>query len=158
MDGCRIGLKLPQKWHSEIMGFVVCGVFTHRWLTYRCPHVIFRITKDGEAIPKPEVINATETTENTNLWISYVPLGVFQQIYHDVQPKDWSHIQGNLDMTVTLGYGVESVRCGAHVIYKEDVQQLTTCISDYGNDVHVADDDVSYDEIIYGNTRVYREV
>ncbi|XP_052624248.1 TMV resistance protein N isoform X2 [Lactuca sativa] len=157
MDGCRIGLKLPQNWHTEIMGFVVCGVFTYQWSRYNIPPlIIFRITKDGAAIPKPEV-NATETTENTNLWISYIPLGVFQQIYHDIQPEDWSHIQGNLDMTVTLGYGVESVRCGAHVIYKEDVQQITTCICDYGNDVHVADEDVSYDEIIYGNTRVYRE-
>ncbi|KAL7615114.1 hypothetical protein Lser_V15G05190 [Lactuca serriola] len=156
MDGCRIGLKLPQKWHSEIMGFVVCGVFTLQWFEYNCPRIIFRITKDGAAIPKPEV-NATETAENTNLWISYIPLDFFQQMYHDIQPEDWAHIQGNLDMTVTLGYGMESVRCGAHVIYKEDLQQITTCISDYGNDVHVTNEDVSYDEIIYGNTRVYRE-
>ncbi|XP_023768828.1 TMV resistance protein N isoform X1 [Lactuca sativa] len=156
IDGCRIVLKLPQKWHTEILGFVVCGVFTYQWWRFRHPRIIFRITKHGAAIPKPEV-NATETAENTNLWISYIPLGVFQQIYHDIQPEDWSHIQGNLDMTVTLGYDVESVRCGAHVIYKKDVQQITTLISDYVDVVHVDDKDLGYDEIISGNFRIYDE-
>ncbi|CAI9270609.1 unnamed protein product [Lactuca saligna] len=96
MDGCRIGLELPQKWHTEIMGFVVCGVFTYQWWRYRHPRIIFRITKDGAAIPKPEV-NATETAENTNVWISYIPLDFFQQMYHDIQPEDWSHIQVHVD-------------------------------------------------------------
>ncbi|CAH1435558.1 unnamed protein product [Lactuca virosa] len=120
-DGCRIALKLPHKWHTRMMGFVVCGVFHGSWLShYASPRITFNIVTDGK-------------------------------MYHDLQPQDWSHIQRYLDITVMLGY-VRSLRCGAHVIYKEDVQQITNCISDYGNVVHVDNEDQGYDEVISANT------
>ncbi|CAH1447734.1 unnamed protein product [Lactuca virosa] len=164
--GCRIALKLPHKWHTQIMGFVVCGVFHGEWQSgANFPRIIFRILSDGKVIPTSEVDcmnNATETDENGNAWISYIPLGFFQQMYLDLQSEDWCHIEGYLDMTVMLTNGKHSVRCGAHVIYKEDVQQITTFISDYGNVVHVDIDkynkDLRYDEIISGNTYVYEEM
>ncbi|KAL7612621.1 hypothetical protein Lser_V15G05188 [Lactuca serriola] len=163
--GCRIALKLPHKWHTQIMGFVVCGVFHGEWQSgANFPRIIFRILSDGKVIPTSEVDcmnNATETDENGNAWISYIPLGFFKQMYLDLQSEDWCHIEGYLDMTVMLTNGKHSVRCGAHVIYKEDVQQITTFIIDYGNVVHVDIDkynkDLRYDEIISGNTYVYEE-
>ncbi|CAH1435566.1 unnamed protein product [Lactuca virosa] len=126
-----------------------------------CPRITFSILSNGLAMSMPEsmisMMFTPEEVENSNVWISYMPLGFFQQMYHDLQPKDWSHIEGNLNITVMLANGTPSQRCGAHVIYKEDVQQITTCISDYGNMVHVDDEDLGYNESISGNTYVYEE-
>ncbi|KAI3518084.1 hypothetical protein L1887_06466 [Cichorium endivia] len=160
--GCRIALKLPHKWHNKIMGFVVCGVFPRNiQSSYACPSITFRILSDGKVIPRSEInymMDATETAKNGRyVWISYMPLGFFQQMYHDLQPEDWSLIKGNLDITVCLGNLTRSLRCGAHVIYKEDIKQIPYCISDYGNVVHVDEEDVGYDETISGNTYVYEE-
>ncbi|KAL7615113.1 hypothetical protein Lser_V15G05191 [Lactuca serriola] len=159
-DGCRIGLKLPHKWHTKIMGFLVGGVFSKWGWGYVWPRITFKLVNDGNIILKSEVnhIKAIETTENGgNVWISYMPLGFFQKMYHDLQPQDWSHIQGNLKMTISLTDGTQSVAIGAHVIYKENVQQLKTSFSDYGNMVHVDDEDLGYDELISGNTYVYED-
>ncbi|KAI3724336.1 hypothetical protein L2E82_36108 [Cichorium intybus] len=158
--GCRIALKLPHKWHNKIMGFVVCGVFPQNIRSsYACPSITFRIVSDGKVIPRSKVnymMDATETAKNGwYVWISYMPLGFFQQMYNDLQPEDWSLIKGNLDITVCLGNLTRSLRCGAHVIYKEDIKQIPSCISDYGNVVHVNEEDVGYDETISGNTYVY---
>ncbi|KAI3724343.1 hypothetical protein L2E82_36115 [Cichorium intybus] len=160
--GCRITLKLPHKWHTRMMGFVVYGVFDGGWGSHcDCPRITFSIVSDGNLIPKSEVHYymrfTTGTAKNGNVWISYMPLGFFQQMYHDLQPEDWFHIEGKLDISVMLTNGTPSLRCGAHVIYKEDVQQITPCISDYGNVVHVDDEDLGYDESISGNTYVYEE-
>ncbi|CAH1435559.1 unnamed protein product [Lactuca virosa] len=101
-DGCRIALKLPHKWHTRMMGFVVCGVCHGSWLShYASPRITFSIVTDGKVIPKSEVhYYATQSAENENVWISYMPLGFFQQMYHDLQPQDWSHIHGYLDITI----------------------------------------------------------
>ncbi|KAI3724344.1 hypothetical protein L2E82_36116 [Cichorium intybus] len=132
--GCKIPLKLRHKWHTKIMGFMVCGVFPWKFQSYHaCPTLSFRIVSDGKVIPRSE------------------------QMYHDLQPEDWSHIEVNLDITVMLRNGTPSLRCEVHVIYKEDIQQITTCITDYGNVVHVDDEDLGYDESISGNTYVYEE-
>ncbi|KAL7612620.1 hypothetical protein Lser_V15G05184 [Lactuca serriola] len=159
--GDRIALKLPHKWHTRVMGFVVSGVFRGSWKSHlACPCITFSIVSDGNMIPKSEVDSmmlTTETDENKNVWICYMPLGFFQQMYQDLQPEDWSLIEGNLDITVMLRNGTRSLRCGAHIISKEDVQQTTTCISDYGSMVHFNDEDLGYDESISGNTYVYEE-
>ncbi|KAI3518081.1 hypothetical protein L1887_06461 [Cichorium endivia] len=164
--GCRITLKLAHKWHTKIIGFVVCGVFRWKLQSYdACPTMTFKIVSDGKVIPRSEVnymMDATETIKKGwSVWISYLPLGFFQQMYRDLQPKDWSHIEGNLDINVMLSDGTPSLRCGAHVTYKEDFhqdfQQITTCINDYGNVVHVDGEDLRYDESISGNTYVYEE-
>ncbi|KAI3724348.1 hypothetical protein L2E82_36120 [Cichorium intybus] len=163
--GCRIALKLRHKWHTKIMGFVVCGVFPWKFQSYHaCPTLTFRIVSDGKVIPRSEVNHMMDASHATGIaknwgfvWISYMPLGFFQQMYHDLQPEDWSHIEGNLDITVMLRNGTPSLRCGVHVIYKEDIQQITTCITDYGNVVHVVDEDLGYDESISGNIYVYEE-
>ncbi|KAI3724337.1 hypothetical protein L2E82_36109 [Cichorium intybus] len=160
--GCRIGLKLPHKWYSNIMGFVVCGVFSWKFQSYDAyPTLTFKIVSDGKVFPRSEInylMDATETAENGwSVWISYMPLGFFQQMYHDLQPEDWSYIEGNLDITVMLRNGTPSLRCGAHVICKEYFQQITSCITDYGIVVHVDDEDLGYDESISGNTYVYEE-
>ncbi|CAH1435838.1 unnamed protein product [Lactuca virosa] len=78
-------------------------------------------------------------------------------MYHDLQPQYWSHIQGNLKMTISLTDGTQSIRSGEHVIYKEDVQQIKISITNYGNIVHVDDEDLGYDEIIFCNTYMYEE-
>ncbi|XP_042754960.1 TMV resistance protein N isoform X2 [Lactuca sativa] len=162
--GCRVTLKLPHKWDAQVMGFVLCGVFHgNQWSEATVPRIVFRIVRDGKGIPMSEVNcmkNANKTYENGNMWISYIPIGFFQQMYHDLQPEDWSHIEGNLHMTIMLSNGRRAVRCGAHIVYKRDVelhQQFTTCISDYGPVVHVSDEDLGYDNVISGNTYVYEE-
>ncbi|GJX03426.1 TMV resistance protein N-like protein [Tanacetum coccineum] len=60
--------------------------------------------------------------------------------------------------------GTQSVRCGAHIVYKEDmesVQESKAWISDYGNLLQVGGDDYQkhpdYDTIVSGNTYVYEE-
>ncbi|KAL7612947.1 hypothetical protein Lser_V15G06549 [Lactuca serriola] len=166
--GCRISIELPHKWHTQIMGFVVCAVF-RRMGPYAFPRIIFKISSVGKVTLQSEIHrmdkkeycmkDATEKAEYTsnNVWISYMPVGFFQKMYNDLQPEDWSHIEGNLHMTVTLTNGTQSLRCGAHVIFKEDVQRTTTCMSDFGNVMHVDDEDPRYDEIISGNTCVVYE-
>ncbi|KAI3724176.1 hypothetical protein L2E82_35944 [Cichorium intybus] len=162
--GCRIALKLPQGWHTQVMGFVLCGVYERGWGS-ECtiPRIAFRIVNDEKVILKSEVDcmkSETKTTKSGNMWISYIPLGFFQQMYYDLQPEDWSHIEGSLDMTLMLTNGEKPERCGAHVIYKRDVeypQQITAYISDYGTMMHLKDEDLGYDEIISGNSYVYEE-
>lgn len=67
-------------------------------------------------------------------------------------------------MTLMSTDGCNAIRCGAHAVYKEHVesiQQLKTCVSDYGNMVHVNRDDyheeLGYEEKAYANTFVYEE-
>ncbi|KAJ9542687.1 hypothetical protein OSB04_029193 [Centaurea solstitialis] len=163
--GSNVALRLPPKLHTQVMGFAICGVFHGDW-KYACPRIIFRIVDDEKDIPKSEEVDCIEstTTDNCNLWITYIPFGFFQKMYHDLQPQDWFHVRGNLVMTVMRTDGNKSVRCGAHVVYKEDVeliQQLKTCISDYGSMVQV-DGDNYHEEVGYGrkvsaNTYVYEE-
>ncbi|GKF91496.1 hypothetical protein Tco_0275197, partial [Tanacetum coccineum] len=108
--------------------------------------------------------NASAVADSENVWISYIPFSFFQQMYHDLQPEDWAHIEGNLVMTIMRIDGAQSARCGAHIVYKEDmesVQESTTWISDYGNMLQVNGDDYQehpdYDTIVSGNTYVYED-
>nr|GEV86082.1 hypothetical protein [Tanacetum cinerariifolium] len=77
-------------------------------------------------------------------------------MYRDFQPEDWSHIEGNLVMTIMTSDGKQSFRCGAHIFSKKDVESVqlsSSLISDYGNLVQVDGDEYQEDpEYIY--TRV----
>ncbi|GJV98507.1 hypothetical protein Tco_1553759, partial [Tanacetum coccineum] len=164
-NGCNAVLKLPPRCHGKIMGFVICGVFHREWHSqYAFPRIIFKIVNKEKAIPMPEVnwSNASAVADSENVWISYIPFSFFQKMYHDLQPEDWAHIEGKLVMTIMRTNGTQSVRCGAHIVYKEDmesVQENKTWISDYGNLLQVGGDDYQkhpdYDTIISGNTYVY---
>ncbi|KVI07928.1 hypothetical protein Ccrd_013714 [Cynara cardunculus var. scolymus] len=107
--GCTVALRLPPMLHTQVIGFAICGVFHGNW-TYDYPRIIFRIVNDKKVVPKLEVDHIeSAATENCNIWVTYIPFGFFQQMYHDLQPQDWSHIQGSLVMTLakTNGYDVK---------------------------------------------------
>ncbi|PWA42796.1 Leucine-rich repeat-containing protein [Artemisia annua] len=146
-NGCNTVLKLPTSSHRKIMGFAVCGVFDRRWHSqYASPRIIFKIVNEEKMIPMPKEdwANASAVADSENVWISYIPFSFFQKMYHDLQPEDWAHIEGNLVMTITRTDDTQSVKCGAHIVYKEDmesVQESKTWISDYGNLLHVDGDD-----------------
>nr|XP_043619996.1 disease resistance-like protein DSC1 [Erigeron canadensis] len=165
--GCSIVLKLPPKCHTQIMGFAVCGVFHGSWQSkHASPRIIFKIVNDEKAIPIQKVVSvsASAAADNGNVWISYIPFDFFQQMYHDFQPEDWSHIEGTLVMTLMTTDNNKSVRCAAQIVYREDLENLqpmTTCISDYGNLVQVSGNDcqkhLDYDRRVSGNTYVSQE-
>lgn len=165
--GCSIALKLPSKSHTQIMGFAVCGVFHGNWNSgFTYPRIIFKILNDEKAIPTSEVDsgNASRVSDNWNVWISYMPFGFFKKMYHDMQPEDWAHIEGNLVMTVKTSDGTKSVRCGASIVYKEDLESIQhnrNCIFDYGKLVQINGDNyqevLDYDARVSGNTYVYEE-
>ncbi|XP_024966537.1 TMV resistance protein N-like [Cynara cardunculus var. scolymus] len=136
--GHQITLKLPHECHIQIMGFAVCGLFQGVQMGRCSPEIIFTIVNDEKSIPKSEVdcIVASAAAENGNVWISYMPFSFFQQMYHDSEREDWSHIEGNLVTSIRLQGGEEAVRCGAHIVYKQDVELIgepKICIPDYRN-------------------------
>ncbi|GJW52735.1 hypothetical protein Tco_0096820 [Tanacetum coccineum] len=121
--------------------------------------VIFKIVNKEKVIPMSEVnwSNAYGVADSENVWISYIPFSFFQKMYHDLQPEDWTHIEGDLVMTIMRTDGTQSVRRGAHIVYKEDmesVQESKTWISDYGNLLQVDGGDYQehpdYDTIVSG--------
>ncbi|KAJ9542349.1 hypothetical protein OSB04_028855 [Centaurea solstitialis] len=137
-DGHQITLKLAHKCDTQIMGFAVCGLFQGVHMGCCSPEIIFTIVNDDKSVPNSEVdcTIASEAMENGNVWISYMPFRFFQQMYHDSEREDWSHVEGNLVMSLRLQSGEEAVRCGAHIVYKQDaesVQKVKTCIPDYRN-------------------------
>ncbi|KAD1800798.1 hypothetical protein E3N88_42270 [Mikania micrantha] len=129
-NGHQISLKLQPKWQTKILGFAVCGVFKE--LTKFFPiHIVFRFENYEMIIPKLEAddeeIDASSTTENGSVWINYIPFTSFAQMhddYYDFQREDWSHItEGDLVINVST-FGQKALRCGAHVVYKEDVESI----------------------------------
>ncbi|KAJ9542623.1 hypothetical protein OSB04_029129, partial [Centaurea solstitialis] len=163
--GCTIALRLPTTLlHTQVIGFAICGVFHGNW-THGLPRIIFRVVNDEKVIPRPEVDDTeSSTSDSCNLWVTYIPFGFFQQMYQDFQPQEWSHIKGSLVMTLINTSGNKSVKCGAHIVYQEDmewIQQLKPCISDYGNMVHVDGDDflekLRFERKVSANTYVYEE-
>ncbi|KAJ9542621.1 hypothetical protein OSB04_029127 [Centaurea solstitialis] len=162
--GCTVALRLPLSLHLQVIGFAICGVFQGDW-TRGYPRIIFRIINEEKVIPKSEIDRLeSSTSDNCNLWVTYIPVGFFQQMYQDFQPQDWSHIKGSLVMTLINTSGNKSVKCGAHVVCQEDmewIQQRKPCISNYGNMVHV--DGENFHEKLHderkvsANTYVYEE-
>ncbi|GJS98768.1 hypothetical protein Tco_0819938 [Tanacetum coccineum] len=74
-----------------------------------------------------------------------------------VIPMSEAHIEGDLVMTIMRTDGTQSVRRGAHIVYKKDmesVQESKTWISDYGNLLQVDGGDYQehpdYDTIVSG--------
>ncbi|XP_076952825.1 TMV resistance protein N-like [Bidens hawaiensis] len=138
--GNEITLKLHPGWQSHIMGFAICGVFKQPTI-HPYHRVQFRYEVDAIICdPKSpgDSNNAPTTSDNENLWIGFIPFGSFVQMRDDnhLQHVDWSNImEGNIIVTVGLSYH-KAVRCGACVVYKEDVesiQQTNSCISYYWN-------------------------
>lgn len=169
-NGCTIALKLPPKCHTQIMGFAVCGVFHGSWKSkHASPRIIFKIAndeKDAVCTQKVDPASVSSVADDANVWISDIPFTFFQQMYYDFHPEDWSHIEGYLVMTLTTTDHTESVRCGAKIVYKEDVETIQQTrddfnISDYGNlvQVHGTDyqKDLNYDRRVSGNTYVVYE-
>ncbi|KAJ9542563.1 hypothetical protein OSB04_029069 [Centaurea solstitialis] len=164
--GCNVALRLPPNLHTQVMGFAICGVFHRDW-KYDDPRIIFKIVNDEKVIPESlevDIIASSAADHNCNLWVTYIPFGFFQQMYHDLQPQDWSNIEGNLVMTVMRTEGEKSISCGAKVVYKEDmepIQQLKSCISDFGKLMQIDGNgyqgEFGYKGKVSANTYVYEE-
>nr|XP_043634777.1 disease resistance protein RPS4-like [Erigeron canadensis] len=141
LHGCDIALKLPPKWNSQIMGFAICAVFHGKWfMGERSPKIMFTIEIDGKLIPADSEVDfinaATAATENGNIWITYIPFSFIQNMYCDFPRADWSRIEDNHVMTITYTGIKRAIRCGAQIVYKQDIesiQQGRTSISDYSN-------------------------
>ncbi|KVI07806.1 Leucine-rich repeat-containing protein [Cynara cardunculus var. scolymus] len=152
--GNHISLKLPPEWHTDIKGFVVCGVFQGKWPRVRitcATQIKFKFGINATLMPELEVdiINAFAVNDKLSIWIVYVPFSLYQQ-----QTYDDSNREGNLLINISepLMLGKKAVRCGAHIMYKEDVEsmhQIGSCIHDY-QDFHflhdVNDGTVTYAE------------
>ncbi|GJW55215.1 TMV resistance protein N-like protein isoform X1 [Tanacetum coccineum] len=163
-NGNKTSLKLPPKWQTQILGFATWGVYEQSGLMdYDYPCISFRFESDGEFVTDLEAdcINASSADENGNMWINYIPFSLFKHDDHnddddgpcyiddeldhdafdeddddDIQGEDWSHIiESNLIVDVSCGNIREkAVRCGAHVVYKENVestQQTEPSLSSY---------------------------
>nr|XP_043632988.1 TMV resistance protein N-like [Erigeron canadensis] len=152
--GHQIALELPHKCHTKITGFVLCGLFHGQQMGRCSPEIIFTIENDGKGISVPEVdcMNEYADTVNGNVWISYMPFSLFKEMFHDFHLGDLSRIRGKLVISLTLTGGEQAVRCGAHIIYKEDVESVQKnrdCISDYRNLEYIHG---------HGNSRAWKSV
>ncbi|KAI3754553.1 hypothetical protein L1987_54338 [Smallanthus sonchifolius] len=121
-NGHQITLTLFPKWQTRIAGFALCGVFEHS-LPTRCRSIKFRFENAAMFVPKFEVehISASTTSKDGNVWLGYIPFSSFQQMHRD----DDFQQEGNL--FITVWYGIkefEVVRCGAQIVYKEDVESI----------------------------------
>ncbi|XP_024959084.1 TMV resistance protein N-like isoform X2 [Cynara cardunculus var. scolymus] len=152
--GSAVAFKLPPNYHTRIMGFTVCGVLRGKWKSEYNPTSIFlSIENNGKLIPESEVDCINAFTENTSVQIVYIPVSFLEQHMDDEYGLgDGSLIvEGSRFITISIQCDQEVVRCGAHVVYKEDVewiQQPETCISDCRN----------LDQVQrFGNTLVYKD-
>ncbi|KAI3745961.1 hypothetical protein L6452_08376 [Arctium lappa] len=152
--GNQIALKLPPKCHTDIMGFVVCGVFQVKWpRTIGTTEIHFGVEINRMLIceSKVDYCNESAATENESVWIAYIPFGFSQQqTYDGFKREDWSlSVTGNLIITSEF-IDKNVVRCGAHIMYKEDVESVQQlCIPDYrpnSNIIRSFDDSFIYRE------------
>nr|XP_043633004.1 disease resistance protein Roq1-like [Erigeron canadensis] len=138
-DGRKIALKLPPNWQTEIIGFAVCCVTTMPMF----PDIKMRFENDEMLVSKSEANYINETEEaDWNVWTGYLPYSLFEQFHggndNDFEGEDWFHMtQGRVVFEVYCPIDSEykhAVRCGANVVYKEDVasiQQTTPSISSF---------------------------
>ncbi|KAD7477510.1 hypothetical protein E3N88_00646 [Mikania micrantha] len=128
-NGHQISLKLQPKWQTKILGFAVCGVFKE-FSRFFPLNIVFQFENYEMITPKSDAddqeIDASSATENENVWINYIPFTSFEQMHddYDFQREDWSHIiEGDLVIYFSIN-GQKALRCGAHVVYKEDVESI----------------------------------
>ncbi|KAI3745955.1 hypothetical protein L6452_08368 [Arctium lappa] len=157
--GNQIALKFPPKCHTDILGFAVCGVLRKKWQrenvqTLNASEIHFTVGTDSRLIREPEVddTNASAAaTEDESMWIVYIPFTLFQeQMYDDFGEEDrFLFARGNLIINILEPKGgyTKIVRCGAHIMYKEDVGSLHPA-RDYKNSnlVRRLDDSFAYIE------------
>nr|XP_043633019.1 disease resistance protein Roq1-like [Erigeron canadensis] len=130
-DGCKIGLKLPPKWQTEIIGFALCCVST---INIQELSINLRFENDEALFSKSEANNINETVQaGKYLWTGYIPYSLFEQFHgdndNDFEGEDWFHMtQGNLVFRISQYYSGEIVRCGAKVVYKEEVTSIQQTI------------------------------
>ncbi|KAL8201942.1 hypothetical protein R6Q57_011089 [Mikania cordata] len=117
----------------------ICGVFKE--LTRFFPlNIVFRFENYEMITPKLDAddheIDASSATENGNVWINYIPFTSFEQMhddYNEFQREDWSHIiEGDLVIYFST-FGQKALRCGAHVVYKEDVESIQQSKSSFSS-------------------------
>ena len=140
------------------MGFVVCFVFQGNMLRITGnTRIQFKVSINGKLNPESEVdyIDTPAADEKSSIWIVYLPFSFYhRQAYDDFEHDDSSlSIKGNLRITISKRrwHEKEIVRCGAHIIYKEDVESMhhvDKCIHDYRNSsiFHSLDGTVTYTE------------
>ncbi|KAK9050580.1 hypothetical protein SSX86_030450 [Deinandra increscens subsp. villosa] len=129
-DGDTMSLKLLPKWRTQILGFAICGLF-ERFSRFFPINIVFRFENNGMLVPMLEAdkIDASPAAKDGGVFINYIPLTSFEHMhdddYNDFQRENWSHItEGNLVIDYSSTFGPEALRCGAHVVYKEDVESI----------------------------------
>ncbi|KAJ9542428.1 hypothetical protein OSB04_028934 [Centaurea solstitialis] len=144
-DGDITSLKLPPKCDMDIMGFAVCGVMKRPWhyhidisIHFKVGHNRISILESEVEVEVDNIDTSVEAMEESNMWIAYIPFSLFQeQMYDEFGGEDWSRfLEGNLMITMAQPWEDRSliskkfVRCGAHLVYKDDVkwiqQQINT--------------------------------
>nr|XP_043632984.1 TMV resistance protein N-like [Erigeron canadensis] len=122
-DGGKIALHLPPGWQTQTMGFAICGSSSGGFYQ----QISFRF-EDGETFLKDwyEKDDQNDNKHCDHLWISFVPFSLIQNKkldHNDFEHEDWSLVtEGNLVIKVSPKNIARPVRCGAHVVYKEDLE------------------------------------
>nr|XP_043634316.1 TMV resistance protein N-like [Erigeron canadensis] len=131
--GCCITLELQPGSHSNIMGFAVSGVFSRMWnIKDDYPVIKFTFVNGGKFFPMTEFENNNNDVsalEINTVWIGYIPFCSLQKLGDNLQGSTFA-------VSIRLQTGQLPVKCGGHIVYKEDVesiQPVKTYISDYCN-------------------------
>ncbi|GJZ05978.1 hypothetical protein Tco_0539771 [Tanacetum coccineum] len=108
------------------MGFAISVVFGQGML-YQDRIMDLRFENNGKQVPKPQTTSDEDEFENRNLWFGYVPLCLLDKMHDDdtddFESEDRSHIiEGNLVISVSCYDGPKPIRCGAQIVYKEEVE------------------------------------
>nr|XP_043633016.1 disease resistance protein Roq1-like [Erigeron canadensis] len=128
-NGYTIALKLPPNWQTQIIGFAVCCVST-TWIRDPGLNLIFEnnemLVSKSEANIIDEII---QDATDWNLWTGYIPYSLFEEFHGDndngFEGEDWFHMsQGNLVFEIPSYISEYVVRCGAKVVYREDVASV----------------------------------
>ncbi|KAK9062771.1 hypothetical protein SSX86_019961 [Deinandra increscens subsp. villosa] len=134
----KMSLKLHPNWQSQILGFAICGVLEEFSGVFHT-NIVFRFENAEMIVHKLEAdkIDAPPAAKGRNVFINYIPFTCFEQMhdddYNDFQREDWSHItEGNLVIDYFLNCP-KALRCGAQVVYKEDVESIPSLSSYYWN-------------------------
>nr|XP_043633002.1 disease resistance-like protein DSC1 [Erigeron canadensis] len=144
-DGCKISLKLPPNWQTQIIGFAIFCV-SIRMLLH--PGINLKFQNDEMLVSKSEAnnnINETEEADESEVesedesdgayWrlsTGYIPYKFFEQFHggndYDFEGENCFHkTEANLVVEIP-NYWRHVVRCGAKVVYKEDVASVQQTI------------------------------
>uniref|UniRef100_A0A7N2MVU1 ADP-ribosyl cyclase/cyclic ADP-ribose hydrolase n=1 Tax=Quercus lobata TaxID=97700 RepID=A0A7N2MVU1_QUELO len=142
--GASVSLQMPSGYCNELVGIAVCVVFVFRqhnpldqldfkdWGLHRFTHELL-CSIESKKNQIDEVAHGFSEKfgkiERHHLWLQYFPSQFFKKDWKDVLSKSFANGFSDIEIKFkTWGPGLEVTKCGAHLVFKQDVEDLKQTI------------------------------